>query len=331
MRKTCRTATALSLVRNWASAVSGEEHGDLLGGLRVCWHGMTDADYHSWRKPITVVITAPSGPFSVEWNALQDFSVHPPGSALYFLNAEPPGLSVNIAVNGTLPSRLSPLWLGWAPAPQSREVVPLGEADKLHSPLFIISLCSKWSTLFFFFFYQHPWPILFGQKVRLLICDRPEQTAEDQTFCCPSFLNFGFITYLLMDQPEIVFALLSLLLRHQNMAHHLRDGCPGFWFKAWHGERWDTRMLCLCSRQDSSTCTQLFTNAHKGVSIQPIHSRKMLKPEWDLYNIYSNLTLRIRSLDPFSDQQKKYRIMSWWRTVWFPFFTSSFLHIFLNT
>lgn len=151
MRKTCRTAAAPSLVRNWASAVSGEEHGDLLGGLRVCWHGMTDADYHSWRKPITVVITAPSGPFSVEWNALQDFSVHPPGSALYFLNAEPPGLSVNIAVNGTLPSRLSPLWLGWAPAPQSREVVPLGEADKLHSPLFIISLCSKWSTLFFFF------------------------------------------------------------------------------------------------------------------------------------------------------------------------------------
>lgn len=33
---------------------------------------MTDADYHSWRKPITLVITAPSGPFSVEWNALQN-------------------------------------------------------------------------------------------------------------------------------------------------------------------------------------------------------------------------------------------------------------------
>lgn len=33
---------------------------------------MTDADYHSWRKPITLVITAPSGPLSVEWNALQN-------------------------------------------------------------------------------------------------------------------------------------------------------------------------------------------------------------------------------------------------------------------
>lgn len=33
---------------------------------------MTDADYHSWRKPITLVITAPSGPLSVEWNTLQN-------------------------------------------------------------------------------------------------------------------------------------------------------------------------------------------------------------------------------------------------------------------
>lgn len=33
---------------------------------------MTDADYHSWRKPITLVITAPSGLLSVEWNALQN-------------------------------------------------------------------------------------------------------------------------------------------------------------------------------------------------------------------------------------------------------------------
>lgn len=48
------------------------DHCDLLSGLRVCWHGMTDADYHSWRKPITLVITAPSGPFSLEWNALQN-------------------------------------------------------------------------------------------------------------------------------------------------------------------------------------------------------------------------------------------------------------------
>lgn len=38
----------------------------LLPGLRVCWLSMTDADYHSWRKPITLVIAAPLGLFSVE-------------------------------------------------------------------------------------------------------------------------------------------------------------------------------------------------------------------------------------------------------------------------
>lgn len=76
---------------------------DLLSGLRVCWHGMTDADYHSCRKPITLVITAPSGSLLVEWIALQNSLCILSGSVLYFLYADPPSLSVNSAVNGTLP------------------------------------------------------------------------------------------------------------------------------------------------------------------------------------------------------------------------------------
>lgn len=43
---------------------------DLLSGLRVYWQGMTDADYHTRRKPITLVIMAPSGSLSVECNTL---------------------------------------------------------------------------------------------------------------------------------------------------------------------------------------------------------------------------------------------------------------------
>lgn len=79
-------------------------HCDLLSGLRVCWHGMTDADYHSWRKPITLVITAPSGSLSVEWNALRiSLRIPPERFFLCFLCPDPSSWSVNSAVNGALP------------------------------------------------------------------------------------------------------------------------------------------------------------------------------------------------------------------------------------
>lgn len=123
---------------------------DLLSGLRVCWRGMTDADYHSWRKPITLVITAPSGPFLLEWNALQN-PLYIPLSAFHFRSMLiPPSLSVNRTVNGTLPSlALSPVWLQWASAPQSKEVVPFWESGELYSTLFCL-LCRFKTRLFYF-------------------------------------------------------------------------------------------------------------------------------------------------------------------------------------
>lgn len=74
---------------------------DLLGGLRVYWQGVTDGDYHTRRKPITLVIMAPSGSLSVECNTLWS-SVHAFGSILYFLCADPSSISVNSIVNGIL-------------------------------------------------------------------------------------------------------------------------------------------------------------------------------------------------------------------------------------
>lgn len=50
--------------------------------LRVCWRGMTDADYHSRRKPITLVITAPGVPLG-RMKRITDFSAHPPGKVFF--------------------------------------------------------------------------------------------------------------------------------------------------------------------------------------------------------------------------------------------------------
>lgn len=64
---------------------------------------MTDTDYHSHRKPITLVIVAPSGPLSVEWNALQNSLCILLATFCISSMLIPPHLSVNSAVNGTLP------------------------------------------------------------------------------------------------------------------------------------------------------------------------------------------------------------------------------------
>lgn len=75
---------------------------DLLRGPSVCWHGMTDTDYHSYRKPITLVIMAPSGLLLVEWNALHNSLCVLLAAFCVSSLLIPPSLSVNSAVNGTL-------------------------------------------------------------------------------------------------------------------------------------------------------------------------------------------------------------------------------------
>lgn len=64
-----------------------------------------------------------------------------------------PSLSANSQWDPPAPQ--SPRWLGWASAPQCKEVVPLGKADELHSPLFVFSLYWKQSP-FILALLKHP-------------------------------------------------------------------------------------------------------------------------------------------------------------------------------
>lgn len=115
------------------------DHCDLLSGLRVCWHGMTDADYHSWRKPITLVITAPSGSLSVEWNTLQN-SLCIPLAAFCISSMLIPPVWVFI-VQSMGPSRASEPSLAQMSFCFTKQGGHASrEADELHSPICLLSL-----------------------------------------------------------------------------------------------------------------------------------------------------------------------------------------------
>lgn len=120
--------------------VGFRDHCDLLGGLRVCWHSMTDADYHCWRKPITLVITAPSGFLSVEWHALQN-SLHITLERVFCVPSFLiPPVEVLI-VQSMGPSRASEP----SPAPMSSCFTKQGgrtswETDELHPSICLLSL-----------------------------------------------------------------------------------------------------------------------------------------------------------------------------------------------
>lgn len=122
------------------------DHFDLLSGLRECWHGMTDTDYHSWKKPITLVITAPSGSLLVEWNALKK-SVHTLLAAFCISMLI---LPVWVLIGRSMgPTRASESSFGSDELllHKAGEVMPFGKVDELHCHLYVLSHYSRQSLL----------------------------------------------------------------------------------------------------------------------------------------------------------------------------------------
>lgn len=170
---------------------------------------MTDADYHSWRKPITPVITAPSGFLWVEWNALQNSLCNL--LTVFCISVLIPSVWALIAqsMGPTQASEPSTAPMSLLPALQSREVMPFEEADELQSPLFVF-LYSR-QRLFIFIFgaflklifsvLEQLWNEYFefcswGVKTAAVIFCETEWTEANQKFV---LLGFASKTDLLQD------------------------------------------------------------------------------------------------------------------------------------